>query len=124
MIVTEEMLATGSLEELEVWKTEIDRNLAGLKARLSEAKRNAAMHGDYSDTDWLRRSEYAAKMLGQTSQRLARRTAERRKEAKRSKSLRWEEAFIKATREIVGPDELRMIVSMAHDLVKESENGA
>ena len=108
--------AESEYERLLREKETIDRDLAEIKAQLTEARANVARSGEYADPEWWNRALFAARRKARESQRLQREIGEAKRKLGKLRNAEYDRCFIEAARGLLDVPVFQRIENAARQL--------
>jgi predicted O-methyltransferase YrrM len=111
-----DMAAT--LATLEERRVDLEYKLADVKGQLEKASAHQIETGEYADADWYRRAKAAQRYAGIEHQQLLRQIADIKRTLRASGANNFEACFINAARELLKPDDFRMVIDAAHQAAR------
>ncbi|HEY1035576.1 MAG TPA: hypothetical protein VGE09_11405 [Pseudoxanthomonas sp.] len=102
-----------ALAEMEARRDVIEGSIAVLRAKLENARAKRITTGEWADPDWYRRAVARLRFTGLEHQRLCRRIAEVKREARRAHNANVERAFVAAAKRRLDPAHFDSIMAQA-----------
>lgn len=102
-----------STEDIELRLGDVTAEIAEIKAQIGKAKGIAAETGEYSDTEWFHRAQFALRLKGREHQALQLEFGRRRKEERRARNDSVERAFISVAKAKLDATTFRLLLDEA-----------
>lgn len=106
-------------DELLALKARLMDEMDDIQSQLDRAKARAAETGEYADSDWFRRAEFARKRRGRAVQKIDLALSRKKQVTHRS----FEAAFLDAARSVLTHDAFAAVTDAAHLLLQEAGTG-